>query len=165
MCGYGCVMFLREKWGIHAELRYCTFDLTATNPTHAVSSLLVCLVILVCIKEFSGELVDHYPWHFQSTAICQYSKAQWDCIIELRALGFHMLWAQVPSGIPVTLDGMQKMDRIRLCAVDWPWPICWPTSSLNHMIPFWSIKQVKVLENVTQWWMCPLWICAFLHQY
>lgn len=99
-----------------------------------------CLQILVLWKDFAGELVDHYPWHFQSTEICQYSEAQWACIIELRALSFHMLRAQVPSGIPVTLDGIQKMDRIRLCAVDWPWPICWPISSLNHTILFWSIR-------------------------
>lgn len=98
------------------------------------------LKILVCMKAFSGDLVDHYPWHFQSTEICQYSEAEWACIIELRALSFHMLKAQLPSGIPVTLDGIQKMDRIGLCAVDWPWPIFWPTSSLNHMILFWSIK-------------------------
>lgn len=62
----------------------------SANSIHLPSSL----QILVSMKAFSGELVDHYPWHFQNTKICQYSEAQWACIIELRALGFHMWRAQ-----------------------------------------------------------------------
>lgn len=79
----------------------------------------------------------HYPWHFQSTQICQYAGAQWHCIIELRVLN----WGQsFPVEYQWRFDGIQKMDRTRPFAVHWPWPIFWPTSSLNHRTLLWSIK-------------------------
>lgn len=63
------------------------------------------------------------------------------CIIELGGgdFSFHMPRAQrFPVEYQWCLMEYKRWTGIMLCATDWPWLMFWPTSTLNHMILFWS---------------------------
>lgn len=100
--------------------------------------------------------MDHYPWHFQNTEICQYSQAQWACLIEGRALCFHMPRVyRFPVEYQWRLMEYTRWTGLALC--------CWLTLTyfLTHILTqshhFIAINksQVNVPKDVPNWWLYP----------